>query len=235
VIRETIAAGGHACRPYLAPKGLSAAFVEPAVAYLKGHAGAFRLGHQLHRLVVTDSRVTALDFGDGTVAVGPDDAVVLAVPPYVASSIVPNLQTPDEFRAIINAHFRIVPPPDLAPMAGILNGVAEWIFGFGDRISVTISGADRLLQHTRDEIARMIWQDVRRMASVPAELPPWQIVRERRATFAATPVQNARRPGARTAWSNLVLAGDWTDTGLPATIEGAVRSGNRAADLTLQP
>jgi len=235
VIRETIAAGGHACRPYLAPEGLSAAFVEPAVAYLQGHAGAFRLGRQLHRLVVTDSRVTALDFGDGTVAVGPDDAVVLAVPPYVASSIVPNLQTPDEFRAIINAHFRIVPPPDLAPMVGILNGVAEWIFGFGDRISVTISGADRLLQHTRDEIARMIWQDVRRMASVPAELPPWQIVRERRATFAATPVQNARRPGARTAWSNLVLAGDWTDTGLPATIEGAVRSGNRAADLTLQP
>jgi uncharacterized protein with NAD-binding domain and iron-sulfur cluster len=66
-------------------------------------------------------------------------------------------------------------------------------------------------------------------------MPPWQIVRERRATFAATPSQNARRPGPRTAWRNLVLAGDWTDTGLPATIESAVRSGNRAADLLTQP
>ena len=81
----------------------------------------------------------------------------------------------------------------------------------------------------------MIWHDVSRVANIAAELPPWQIVRERRATFAATPAQNARRPGAATAWRNLVLAGDWTATGLPATIESAIRSGNRAADLLLQP
>jgi len=69
-------------------------------------------------------------------------------------------------------------------------------------------------------------------AALPAApLPPWQIVRERRATFAATVEQDRRRPGARTAWRNLLLAGDWTNTGLPATIEGAVRSGNRAAEL----
>ena len=69
---------------------------------------------------------------------------------------------------------------------------------------------------------------------MPPELPPWQVVRERRATFAATPEENARRPGASTAFDNLYLAGDWTDTGLPATIEGAIRSGNRAADLALR-
>ena len=66
------------------------------------------------------------------------------------------------------------------------------------------------------------------------ELPPWQIVKERRATFAATPEQAKRRAKAETRWSNLFLAGDWTDTGLPATIEGAVRSGNRAAELALR-
>jgi hydroxysqualene dehydroxylase len=65
------------------------------------------------------------------------------------------------------------------------------------------------------------------------ELPPWKFVRARRATFEATPEQNALRPGAATTWKNLFLAGDWTDTGLPATIEGSVRSGNRAADLVL--
>jgi hydroxysqualene dehydroxylase len=235
VVRETIARGGSACRPYLAPRGLSAAFVEPAVAYLKRRAGAFRFANQLRRFVVAADTVTGLDFGDSVIAVRPDDAVVLAVPPYVASSIIPQLQAPDEFCAIINAHFRIVPPPGLEPMVGVLNGTAEWIFAFEDRISVTLSGADRLLQHTRDEIAQMIWHDVQCVANVPADLPPWQIVRERRATFAATPSQNARRPGARTAWRNLVLAGDWTATGLPATIESAVRSGNRAADLIMQP
>jgi uncharacterized protein with NAD-binding domain and iron-sulfur cluster len=56
-------------------------------------------------------------------------------------------------------------------------------------------------------------------------------VRERRATFAATVEQDARRPGAKTVSSNLFLAGDWTNTGLPATIESAIRSGYRAADM----
>jgi len=234
VVRETIARGGSACQPYLAPRGLGVAFVEPAIAYLNRHAGAIRFGKQLRRFVIVADAVAGLDFSDGVIAVGPNDAVVLAVPPYAARAIIPQLKAPDEFRAIINAHFRIVPPRGLEPMIGVLNGAAEWIFAFEDRICVTISGADRLLQHGRDELAKMIWQDVRRVADVPAELPPWQIVRERRATFAATPSQNAKRPGARTAWRNLALAGDWTDTGLPGTIESAVRSGTRAADLVLQ-
>jgi squalene-associated FAD-dependent desaturase len=233
VVRETIARGGAACRPYLAPRGLSAAFVEPAIKYLNCHGGAIRFGNQLRRFIVAADAVTGLDFSDGVVAVGPDDAVVLAVPPYAARSIIPQLQAPDEFRAIINAHFRVV-PSRLEPMVGVLNGTAEWIFAFEDRISATISGADRFLQHSRDEMAKMIWHDVRKVADVPAELPPWQIVRERRATFAATTSQNARRPGARTTWRNLALAGDWTDTGLPGTIESAVRSGTRAADLVMQ-
>jgi hydroxysqualene dehydroxylase len=159
--------------------------------------------------------------------------VVVAVPAYAASAMVPGLQAPVEYRAIINAHFRLS-PEGIAPMIGVVNGVAEWVFGFGDRISVTISDAGRLLELSRDQIAQMIWQDVQRVTGISAALPAWQLVRERRATFAATPAQNARRPGAATEWANLVLAGDFTATGLPATIEGAVRSGNRAADLVLQ-
>jgi squalene-associated FAD-dependent desaturase len=234
VVQGSIAKGGGACRPYLAPQGLSAAFVEPALAYLKNKGGVLHFGHQLHRCVATGSAVTGLDFGDGVVGVGREDAVVLAVPPYAARSIIPELRGPDEFRAIVNAHFRIVPPRGAEPMLGILNGSAEWIFCFEDRISATISGADRFMQHTKDELARMIWRDVQCVVDVPGDLPPWQVVRERRATFAATPAQNAKRPGVRTAWRNLALAGDWTDTGLPATIESAVRSGTRAAAFLMQ-
>ena len=69
------------------------------------------------------------------------------------------------------------------------------------------------------------------MHDLTGPVPPCRIVKEKRATFAATPAQDARRPAARTPWANLFLAGDWTDTGLPATIEGALRSGNTAASL----
>jgi hypothetical protein len=149
----------------------------------------------------------------------------------VAADLLPGLTVPTEFRAIVNAHFRLAPPPSLAPITGVINGTVEWLFSFPDRLSVTISAADRLLDVPRETLARKIWDEVATIAALPDALPPWQIVRERRATFAATPAEDAKRPPATTNWRNLVLAGDWTRTGLPATIEGAIRSGNRAADL----
>jgi hydroxysqualene dehydroxylase len=91
-----------------------------------------------------------------------------------------------------------------------------------------------LLDMPREVLATMIWREVAAVARIDADMPAWQIVRERRATFAATPQENARRSGPRTAWRNLFLAGDWTDTGLPATIESAIRSGDRAAELAMQ-
>ncbi len=174
--------------------------------------------------------MVGLDFGDERLTAGVD-AVILAVPPIVAADLVPDIKVPSEFRAIVNAHFRLDPPPGLAPIIGVVNGTIEWLFTFGDRLSITISAADRLLDAPREMLAQKLWQEVAIVTGLPTALPPWQIVRERRATFAATPRQNAKRPAATTTWRNLWLAGDWTMTGLPATIEGAIRSGNRAADL----
>ncbi|HEX7921443.1 MAG TPA: FAD-dependent oxidoreductase, partial [Bradyrhizobium sp.] len=179
-------------------------------------------------------RVTVLKFGaDDATAIGPDDAVVMAVPPRAAASLLPGLKTPTKFRAIVNAHFRFDPPPGSPPILGVVGGLVEWLFAFPQRFSVTISNGDRLVEMPREELANAIWKDVCKAAGVTGDLPPWQIVRERRATFEATPEQNALRPGPATAQRNLFLAGDWTATGLPATIEGSVRSGDRAADLVL--
>jgi squalene-associated FAD-dependent desaturase len=229
VIRETLGAGGRACRPLIAREGLGSTLIEPALAYLQQNGVALRFEHQLRGLRLGDDRVDALDFGSETVALTGDDAVVLAVPPYAAAPLVPGLSVPTEFRAIVNAHFRIEPPAGMPPILGVLNGTVEWIFAFPGRVSVTISAGDRLVDGARDVLAKTIWSEIAAATGLSAELPPWQIVRERRATFAATPAQDAKRPGAQTLWRNLALAGDWTDTGLPATIEGAIRSGNRAA------
>ena len=231
IIRETLAVGGRACRPLIAREGLGTTMIEPALAYLQGRGVNVRMEHQLRALRLVPERVEALDFGAETVALGADDAVILAVPPYIASSLLHDLKVPTEFRAIVNAHFRIEPPAAQPPILGVLNGTVQWLFAFPGRLSVTISAGDRLIDAPREELAKKIWSEVASLTGLPAALPPWQIVRERRATFAATPAQDAARPGAATTWRNVVLAGDWTDTGLPATIEGAIRSGNRAADI----
>ncbi|WP_257169302.1 hydroxysqualene dehydroxylase HpnE [Bradyrhizobium sp. SRS-191] len=233
IVRETLLAGGQACRPLIARDGLSGVLIDPAVKFLEGKGGSVRIGRELRGLESAGGRVTGLKFGDDTVALGPSDVVVLAVPPRPAMGLLPGLTGPTKYRAIVNAHFRITPPKDAPALLGVVGGLVEWLFAFPQRLSVTISNGDRLVDMPREELATAIWADVCKAAGISAALPPWQIVRERRATFEATPEQNALRPGVKTAFGNLALAGDWTDTGLPATIEGSVRSGDRAADLLL--
>ncbi len=229
IIRKTLAKGGAACRPLIAADGLGAAFVDPALAYLRREGASIHLDHSLRALRIGDGALTALEFADGPVPLEADDRVVLAVPAQVAAGLMPGLDVPRKYRSIVNAHFKLAPPPGLAPITGLVNGTVEWIFAFPDRLSITISGADRLLDVPRDELVYTLWSDVRRATGIDAALPPWQVIREKRATFAATPAEDARRPGTRTRFANLVLAGDWTATGLPATIEGSIHSGNRAA------
>jgi hydroxysqualene dehydroxylase len=233
IVRETLLAGGVACRPLIAREGLSAVLVEPAIKLLQGKGASIQFGHELRAFGMSADRIGELKFGDDNVAIEPGDAVVLAVPPRPAAALLPGLKTPTKFRAIVNAHFRFDPPAGLPPLLGVVGGLVEWLFAFPQRLSITISGADRLVDLPREELAQAIWRDICKAADITADLPPWQIVRERRATFEATPEQNALRPGASTDRKNLFLAGDWTDTGLPATIEGSVRSGDRAADLVL--
>ncbi|VTZ23798.1 Hydroxysqualene dehydroxylase [Methylocella tundrae] len=230
VVAETLARGGAACRPIVA-HGLSAAFIEPAVMHLVKRGADVRLDHRLRKIIFAGDRAAALDFGDARVDLNAEDEVILATPPGVAQDLMPGLVAPQDFRAIVNAHFKIAPPAGLPPILGVVNGEVEWIFAFKDRLSVTISGADRLLDAGREELAARLWAEVAEAAHIDQPLPPWQIIKEKRATFAATPQENTRRPDAVTSVANLTLAGDWTATGLPATIEGAIRSGHRAADV----
>jgi hydroxysqualene dehydroxylase len=233
VIAESLAKGGLAYRPRIAHPTLAAAFVDPAIAFLKSKGVDIRIGQRVRGLTMDDWRVTSFDLGGAPVALDKTDLVVLAVPPWAATELLPDLIAPNEFRAIVNAHFKVVPPAGSPLMTGVIGGSAEWIFAFADRVSITVSGADAIVDEDREVLARRFWADVAKVLRIDGDMPPWQIVKERRATFAATPEQARRRPQTATRWPNLLLAGDWTDTGLPSTIEGAVRSGQKAAALAM--
>jgi len=210
VIAETIERGGASSMPRFPKVGLSESFADPALAWLAEKGADIRLG----------SRVTVLDETQKT---------VVAVPPWVAAELMPGVTVPDEFEAIVNLHFRCRVDPGVAGFWGIVGGIAEWVFAKGEILSVTISAANRFTAMGSDEIAARVWDELQRVFGISGKIPPFRVLREKRATFAATPAQLRRRPGVRSKNPNWMLAGDWTDTGLPATIEGAIRSGNAAA------
>ena len=234
VLRETLAKGGRASAPRVAAPDLAAAFIDPAVRWLAGQHVPLATGRRLRALEFAGDRVAALEWSDGRQSVTPDEAVVLAVPAWVAGDLVPGLTVPAEHRAILNVHFACEAPAGAPAMLGVLGATAEWIFTHPGRVSVTISAADRLVDMPREALAGLIWGEVSvALGMAPAPMPPWQVVKEKRATFAATPAQEALRPPTRTAYTNLFLAGDYVANGLPATIEGALRSGEAAARLVL--
>jgi len=87
IVRETLLAGGQACRPLIARDGLSSVLIEPAVKLLQDKGSTVQFGHELRQFVMVSGRVGELKFGDDTITIAPDDAVVLAVPPRAGLSV----------------------------------------------------------------------------------------------------------------------------------------------------
>jgi len=234
VLRETLVDGGDACRPLVARNGLSSAFVDPALRLLQHGGATIRLDARLKEIEFADGRVAALQIGAERLALEAGEAVVLAVPPQVAQALVPGLSAPQHFSPVVTAHFAVEPPAGHPPVLALVNGAADWLAAFDGRLSASAYAAARFVDTPHEALAQTIWNDVAQATGLQQQpLPPWQIVVEKRATFAAQPDEEMNRPAARTRWNNLMIAGDWTATGLPATIEGAIRSGQKAADLLL--
>ncbi|MEM7743943.1 MAG: hydroxysqualene dehydroxylase HpnE [Pseudomonadota bacterium] len=236
VLAETFAKGGARCRPMLAPSGLGTALVDPAVEHLARHGVEIAFGRALKGVTNGADRIEALHFADGdTVSVASEDRVVLALPPTRLKAALPWIDVPDDDSAILNAHF-VVDDPALAkapPITGLVGADTHWIFVKGDVVSLTVSAADRmgLMGEDPQTLAPRLWAETARALNLAAQPVTWRINKERRATFDQSPGGVAKRPKARTAFTNLYLAGDATDTGLPATIEGAIRSGEQVAKL----
>ena len=243
VVRDTFGAGGAACRPYIAAAGLSPVLVEPALSLLQRQGATIHFGARLRSIVGGPGAfVGALGFAAGTVPVADADDVILALPPRGFAKVLPDVAVPEGSRAILNVHYRLDGPlaaPDDAQVIGLIGATAHWIFLRRRILSVTVSAADALMDDPETRILPHIWQEVASalailgIARLEVAPPPGRVVKEKRATFLQTPANMARRPGPRTGFANLFLAGDWTDTGLPATIESAVRSGAAAARAAL--
>jgi len=222
-----------AARLYVAANGLGPDMIAPALATLACHGVTVRTGARLRALVVRDGRLAALDFGDQTLTLEPGDAAVLALPPWEAARLLPEIEVPLSHAPILNLHFAQESEGPVR-FLGLLGAMAQWVLVRPGGVSVTVSAADAAVGLDADEATARIWPEVREAAlrfrlpgEWPIASPPVRAVRERRATprhGVGPRPQPPRRP-----LENLALAGDWTLPALPATIEAAVLSGEAAS------
>jgi squalene-associated FAD-dependent desaturase len=176
------------------------------------------------------------------------DAVVLAVPPSRASQLLPagsgvDLESLEALGTspIVNLHVTLDRRVLDVPFAAAIGSPLQWIFdrtdpagdeaGAGQHLAITLSAADEELPMTAEALRARCEEALPALlpAARDARIVRFSVTREHAATFRASPGSRARRPGAATALPGLALAGSFTNTGWPATMEGAVRSGRAAA------
>ena len=223
---------------------LDALYAEPATRWLEGRGASVRAGTAA-TLVVDSGRAVGVDLRDERVQAG---AVVSSVPWFAFPALVAGIP---ELRALAENAARMAPSPIVTlnlwydrsvtdtALVGLPGRTFQWVFDKGrifggttSHLSLVSSGADAVVAMTNDQLITLARDEV--AAALPtardATVVRGTVVREKRATFSLAPGQPTR-PGAETPVRGFYLAGDWTDTGLPATIEGAVESGHRAAAL----
>ena len=241
VLRDSIGADKHAADLILPRCDLSAMFPEPAAEYVRARGGRVHLGETVLR-IDSDSSVFSLSTSSGRAR---HCAVVLASHPSRVPYLTGHLLAMNDsirqitaltYEPIVTIYLRYRKLPHLPfPMIGLADGYTQWVF---DRqaiaaqpglIAAVISARGRHQALSNDALAHQVHDEIA-AAFPPLEPPQWtRVIKEKRATFAAVP--NLERPDQRTPVPGLFLAGDYTRGDYPATLEAAVRSGVRCAEL----
>jgi squalene-associated FAD-dependent desaturase len=219
--------------------GLSRLFADPASAFITQHGGELRCGTDVARIAVADGRVTGVVLKDSTVL--PCSAVVLAVPPSRLQTLLPadaieGLSTMADGPAspIVSMHLWMESGFMNRDAIGLIGRRIQWVFRKERHVSVVISAAHEFVEMSNEDLVGLAVEDLRAVFGAEVETPVHTVViREKKATFLPLPGEENSRPGPQTQVSNLFLAGDWTNTGLPATIEGAILSGKEAVKQLL--
>ena len=231
--------------------GLSELLVIPAAHYITEHGGETRRGARVQSVNVRNHHVESIQTAGGESLVA--NSYILAVPSHdlpSASGDEPLLTDLPPFTTtpIVSINLWLDREIFQDEFAAVLNSNIQWIFNrtrlcdgarstrsTGQHLSLVISGAEHFVDWSKESIIQMALADLDRVipGAHEAVLIHSLVIKERRATFSPRPGMENHRPDTRTTVDNLFLAGDWTNTGYPATIEGSVMSGRKAAEAVM--
>jgi squalene synthase HpnD len=246
VIARSFLGGAEDSKILLSRVGLSELFAPEVRRLLEMCRGTVRLQTPATALRFEGATIREIELADGS-RLRPE-AVISALPWHVLRGLLPEgSKLAQACRAIqdapiVSLHLWLDRPILREPFVGLLDSPVHWVFSRdhiqgadpavpGHVITAVVSGARDLVDKSAAELEELTLKELGRLLPEArgVKVLHRMVYKARSATFAATPETEPLRPSTQTEWSNFWLAGDWTNTGLPATIEGAVLSGHRAA------
>ncbi|MCU0414718.1 MAG: hydroxysqualene dehydroxylase HpnE [Ignavibacteriaceae bacterium] len=236
ILKQIFLKGNKAATIVLPKYGLSESYCKNAEEYIGKNGGEIILSEPVEKIVISEDKVTEihsskkvfLDF----------DYVVSAIPAFALNRIIDDenrINIPDfKYSSILNIHLWLKENKIPEVFFGLINSPLHWVFNKGTHLNIVISDANELVNKSDEDKIKVVKDEMKKFFLLDSELiTGYKIIKEKRATFIPSNDILDKRPSQRTQIKNLVLAGDWVDTGLPSTIESAVKSGKVAADLII--
>jgi len=228
VLLKILFGGRNSMTSYLPKNSWNESLISPMIQYIENKGGKLHRNTSLSKIISTDGLIESLLFKGGQKRIIEfSDKIILALPPYAINNFLPDIKIPKQHQPIVNVHFLYGSKKENIYEA-ILNGTAEWLFFKNGMISTTTSAASDLTSQSDEKIATRIWNDIQKALNISDKIPKYRVIKEKRATFSCSPEIAFNRPVNKTNFYNLFLAGDYTNTFLPATIESAIVSAKKS-------
>lgn len=219
---------------------LSSLFVEPSINFIRSKGGELKFSTPLNLMKSTETSSFELVSRDQSLGIFSD--LIFAVPHHALKKIagieqhLPAIANTDlEYSSITTFHLFVKNNPLTDNFLALTGSPVQWVFNHGDYITTVTSSSSKWDKMSEEEILKIIFVELEKYLDIePANIVDYKMVKEKRATFVCGGENLNYRLDCRTLNPSLFLAGDWTTTGLPATIEGAVLSGKTAAREIIQ-
>lgn len=231
ILKEIFFKGNFSSTIILPKYGLSETYCEPAMKFIKKQFGSIHLSETVQEIIIENDRVTKVVTNKRNIT--DFDFVISAIPLFTLQKVktvslqfqIPKL----EYSTILTIHLWLKENNVAEMFYGLIDSPVHWVFNKGSHLTLVISDADYLNEKSKEELLELAVSELEKFLLIPKDLiTHHKILKEKRATFIPSNRINSKRPSTKTNIKNLFLAGDWIDTGLPSTIESAVRSGRLA-------
>jgi predicted NAD/FAD-dependent oxidoreductase len=236
ILKQIFFRGNSAATIVLPKFGLSESYCNNAEEFVVKNGGEIIKSEVVEKIIVSNDKVVELQTSKNNYS--DFDFVVSAIPGFALSRIVDEkikIEFPDfKYSSILNIHIWLKANDFPDGFFGLINSPLHWVFNKGTHLNIVISDADELINKSDDELLSMVKTEMKKFFLLDQEwIASYKIIKEKRATFIPSIDVIHKRPVQTTSIRNFVLAGDWVDTGLPSTIESAVKSGRVASDIIL--